>query len=62
MTQRTSLVGGFVSFVAVALLSCLSLDMVEDGGFFMQELELTVVDTPTAGENSSKTLCVEEIH
>jgi hypothetical protein len=38
MSQRLSMVAGTISFVAVAVLSALSLDMVEGEGFFMQGL------------------------
>ncbi len=38
MTQKTSFVGGIVSFTAVIILSCLSHDMVEGGGFFQRML------------------------
>mgnify|MGYP001827759880 CR=1 FL=1 len=38
MSQRFSMVAGTISFVAVAVLSALSLDMVEGRGFFMQGL------------------------
>lgn len=37
MKQRTSLIGGTISLVGVILLSWLSLDMVEGGGFFILE-------------------------
>jgi hypothetical protein len=38
MTQKTSFVGGIVSFTAVIILSCLSQGMVEGGSFFQQML------------------------
>jgi len=38
MSRRLSIVGGTISFVGVAILSVLSLDMVEGEGFFMQGL------------------------
>lgn len=52
MTQRASLVGGLISFLAVIVLSLFSLDMVEGGWFFMQEMESAVVGPPPDGGDS----------
>jgi len=38
MTQKTSFVGGIVSFTAVIILSCLSQGMVEGGSFLQRML------------------------
>lgn len=46
MNQKTSLIGGTISFAAVLLLSFLSLDMVEGEGFFMQGLMPLDVSAP----------------
>jgi hypothetical protein len=48
MTQKTSLIGGTISMVAVILLSWLSLDMVDGGTFFMLELARPGAGMPEA--------------
>jgi hypothetical protein len=50
MSQRLSMVAGTISFVAVAVLSALSLDMVEGEGFFMQGL--FTVESSAPAENA----------
>ena len=52
MSKRLSMVGGTVSFVAVAVLSALSLDMVEGEGFFMQGLFPFEACTPAVEADS----------
>lgn len=52
MTQRTSLVGGSISFAVVILLSLLSQDMVEGGGFFQQMLVPVIEDSIDALEDT----------
>ena len=61
MTQKTSFVGGVISFAAVILLSILSLDTVEEGGFFMQEVFSSQVDAPPSEGDSIDGSCIEEI-
>ena len=48
MTPRTSMIGGIISFVAVILLSWLSLDMVEEGGLFSLQVAPSGVENPEA--------------
>ncbi len=54
MTRKASMVGGTVSFLAVAVLSVLSLDMVEGEGFFMQGLVPLEVSAPEPEVDSPK--------
>ena len=53
MTRKASMVGGTISFLAVAVLSVLSLDMVEGGGFFMGGSVPIEVRSPDADVDSS---------
>ena len=53
MTRKASMVGGTISFLAVAVLSLLSLDMVEGGGFFMEGLVPLEVRSPETDVDSS---------
>ena len=60
MSEKTSLVGGTISFALVILLSFLSLDTTGGGGFFMQELTLPKMDTSVPEGDSAKAPCAEE--
>jgi len=62
MSEKTSLVGGTISFALVILLSFLSLDTMGGGGFFMQELISPRVDIPVAEGDSAEIPCIEENH
>jgi len=66
MPKKFSIVGGTISFLAVALLSALSLDMVEGGGFFMQGIvpveasaPAEEADSPVVEGNSTRDLSTE---
>ncbi len=52
MSRKVSMVGGTISFVAVAILSALSLDRVEGGGFFIQGLFPVEVSAPATEADS----------
>jgi hypothetical protein len=52
MTQRTSLVGGVISFTAVILLSSLIKEMLDGGGFFQQMLVPVIEDSIDALEDT----------
>jgi hypothetical protein len=50
MTPRTSLIGGIISFVAVILLSWLSLDLVEEGALFGVQVAPPGAEAPEVGQ------------
>jgi hypothetical protein len=52
MSQKLSIIAGTISFVMVAILSALSLDMVEGEGFFMQGLFTIESSTPAMDADS----------
>ena len=59
MNQRTSLIGGSLSFAAVILLSYISIARPGDGSPFMQLLAPAEVEMPREGEDSTEDSLVE---
>ena len=61
MTERTSFIGGVVSFAAVILLSILSLDRVDDGFLSLLGITSSAVEAPAIAEDSAEAPVTGEV-